>query len=333
MKPPRFWFREPDRPGLWPALLSPIAALYAAGTRRRLAKAARERVGVPVIAIGNVNMGGTGKTPTVIALVQALIEMGQRPAVVTRGYGGSITGPYRVNAAKDRAEAVGDEALLVSAFAPVFVSRDRTPGAKMAVAEGHDVIVLDDALQNPALHHDLTITVVDTEVGFGNGRVCPSGPLREPVAEALQRTDIVVAIGKSEEQGHLRGTWPILADKPMIGALLQPLETGFSWGGLRAYAFAGIGRPQKFFKSLKEAGAELIATRSFDDHAPLSLAVLKRMQAEAWAKAANLVTTEKDAARLPPEMRTEVMTFPVRLIFDDPERVNGSLSALFVKRR
>ena len=332
MKPPRFWFRSPTHPGIWPRVLAPFGALYAFGTQRRLDRGARAQQSVPVIAVGNVNLGGTGKTPTVIALIEYLATLGERPAVVTRGYGGSVIGPHRVDIKTDRAKEVGDEALLLASFAPVYVSPERVPGARLAIADGCSVIILDDALQNPALHHDLTITVMDAEIGFGNGRVAPAGPLREPVSKALARTDIVIAIGANTSIEAQVSQWPILKDHALLSAALHPLPTGFSWDGLRAYAFAGIGRPQKFFTSLKEVGAQLIVTRAFDDHEPYALALLKRMQAEAWAKDCNLVTTEKDAARLPPEMRAEVLTFPVRLVLEDPEPLLAALSALFVKR-
>ena len=193
MQPPRFW----NKPHSLPAIcLTPLSWAYGAATAMRLKCGARARVDVPVICVGNINMGGTGKTPTVIDLVMRLSAMGKKPCVVSRGYGGSLQGPVMVQP-MHTADDVGDEPVLLSGFGPVCVSRDRAVGAQMAIAQGADVIVLDDGLQNPALAYDLTITVVDRGVGFGNGRVFPAGPLRETVSRGLSRTDIVMAIGAS----------------------------------------------------------------------------------------------------------------------------------------
>ena len=178
MRAPVFWYRPP---GLASAVLAPLGALYAAGTARRLRNGPRERVGVPVICVGNINVGGTGKTPTAIALAQRLRDRGRAVHIVTRGHGGALDGPVLVEERKHRASETGDEALLLAAFAQTWVARDRLAGARAAVDAGADVILLDDGFQNPALAHDLSIVVVDAHRGFGNGRVLPAGPLREPV--------------------------------------------------------------------------------------------------------------------------------------------------------
>ncbi|MEM0976368.1 MAG: tetraacyldisaccharide 4'-kinase [Pseudomonadota bacterium] len=328
MKPPSFWNRPPSRPGLLSSLLLPAAAIWASVTRRQLREGPRERLGVPVIAVGNVNLGGTGKTPTVMALVKILQDMDVQAHVVSRGYGGSIDGPHRVNDRRDMATQVGDEPLLLSAFAPVWVAKNRAEGAKAARDAGADVIILDDGLQNAALHHDLTVTVFDAKVGFGNGRVCPAGPLREPVNDALGRTDILLGIGRQEDVDTVLRDWPALRNFPLLSGHLEPLSTGFAWSGVRAYAFAGIGRPQKFFESLRAAGVQLVQTRAFDDHEPYTLAILRRMQAEAWTKDCHLVTTEKDAARIPPDMRAEILTFPVRLTVSQDDILKTMLDGL-----
>jgi len=331
MQPPRFWNNPPKRPGIWAYLLSPLSMIWRAKTATRLSKGPRHKLDIPVIAVGNINLGGTGKTPSVIALVQMLQDMGRNPAVVSRGYGGQIQGPHQVDPNRDEAGDTGDEPLLIAAFAAVWVSKDRVAGARAAHAQGHDCVILDDALQNPDLSHDLTITVVDAKAGFGNGRVCPSGPLREPVETGLSRSDLVLSVGTAHQMDQLTQDWPALRARPLIRAVLAPLETGFDWAGMRVYAFAGIGRPAKFFQSLKQAGANLIVTRAFGDHAPYNPALLKRMQAEAWAQDCNLVTTEKDAVRLPQDMRHEVLTFPVRIQFEDETKVREALATLFAK--
>lgn len=317
MQPPRFWNRPHS---LATICLVPLSWAYGAATAWRLKRGARLRMDVPVICVGNINLGGTGKTPTVIDLMMRLTAMGKNPCVVSRGYGGTMQGPVMVTPAHT-ADDVGDEPVLLSGFGPVCVSRDRAVGARMAIANGADVIVLDDGLQNPALAYDLTITVVDRRVGFGNGRVFPAGPLRERVSVGLARTDIVLAIGAVGDVDT--------GDVPLMTGILEPLQTGMDWDGLHAYAFAGIGRPEKFFNTLKGLGAKVIETREFGDHQKIPEAMLKRLDADAWAKGAQLVTTEKDAARLPKAWQQKVLTLPVRLAIDDDAVLVARLKALF----
>ena len=323
MQAPRFWRKSRWHP--WALLLAPLGWLYGAATARRLKAGAWEKLPVPVICVGNINAGGTGKTPTVIALASLLAARGVAAHVVSRGYGGRVEGPLRVNEMEHLAEEVGDEPLLMAAFAPTWVAKDRALGAKAAIAAGAEVILLDDGFQNPALHKDLSIIVVDAAVGFGNGRVLPAGPLREPVAVGLKRGGAVVSIGAAKAQAALAAAWPEIAALPRLQAALKPLKMGMDWQGARVLAFAGIGRPEKFFKSLAQAGAEIVTQHSFADHAPYSTAVLQRLAKEAASLGAQLVTTEKDAARLPASFRPQVLAFPVRLEFEDEAALLGLL--------
>ena len=273
-----------------------------------------------MICVGNINMGGTGKTPVVIDLVMRLLEMGKKPIVVSRGYGGSHKGPVMVSP-KHTADDVGDEPILLTGFSEVCVSRNRKEGAQMAINHGADVIILDDGLQNPDLSYDLTITVVDQQVGFGNSRVFPSGPLRETVKNGLLRTDLIVALGGRDLSS--------INNVPCISGFLKPLETGMDWDGLRSYAFAGIGRPEKFFTTLKKLGAVIVATREFGDHQKIPESILKRLEAEASLSNSQLVTTEKDAARLPKNWQLKVLTLPVRLSLNEENKLNHLLNKLF----
>ncbi len=324
MQAPRFW-----RKGKWhplAVLLSPLGWLYGAATARRLRRGAWEKLSVPVICVGNINAGGTGKTPTVIALASLMAARGVAVHVVSRGYGGREAGPLRVDEMAHTADDVGDEPLLMAAFAPTWVARDRAAGARAAIAAGAEVIVLDDGFQNPALHKDLSLIVVDAAVGFGNGRVLPAGPLREPLKAGLKRGDALVTIGGPKAQARL----PDLG-LPRLQATLKPLQMGMDWQGARVLAFAGIGRPEKFFRSLSQEGAEIVAAHSFADHAPYSTAVLQRLAKEAAQKGAQLVTTEKDAARLPAHFRPQVLAFPVRLEFADVAVLETLLKCAGVK--
>ena len=329
MQPPGFWQRPRLRPGLVARLLAPVAAIWAIATARRVERPARCSAGVPVICVGNLTLGGAGKTPTVTALVERLAARGIAAHVLTRGHGGRLTGPIRVDLASHTADDVGDEPLLHAAIAPTWVSRDRCAGARAAVDAGAGAIVMDDGHQNPDLKKDLSIVVVDAETGFGNGRVVPAGPLREPVREGLARAGLVLGIGLEPSQRRLGQDWPEIADVPRISGTLVPLATGMQWQGLRCVAFAGIGRPEKFFASLRAVGADVAATHAFADHAVYPRAILDRLLSEAQRLGAQPVTTEKDAVRLPPDVRPKVLAFPVRLQIDDPAPLDAALDQLF----
>ncbi|MEP3344937.1 MAG: tetraacyldisaccharide 4'-kinase [Litoreibacter sp.] len=325
MQPPKFWHRPP---GLWSTLLSPLGAIYAAGTAQRLAKAKSIQLEIPVICVGNINAGGTGKTPTVVAIVQRLLALGHRPHIVSRGYGGSIKSATRVDERAHNSDDVGDEPLLLAAFAPTWVSPDRTIGAQLAASQGADVIVLDDGFQNPGLHKDLSLVVVDAARGFGNGKVLPAGPLREPVSVGMKRADFVLSIGPKRAQNHFIQTWGA-PSCPHLKGHLAPLQTGMDWQDSRVLAFAGIGYPQKFFSTLQELGANVVKSEALDDHQPLSKPLMLRLENEAKLLGAQLVTTEKDATRLPDEFRAKVLTIPVRLEIEDWSALDAALTKIF----
>lgn len=328
MRAPRFWSNPPRSPGWQARALAPLSWIWAAATARRLARGARYRPGVPVICVGNLTVGGTGKTPTTQELVERLIARGRAAHVISRGHGGRLPGPLRVDERAHTAADVGDEPLLLAPFAPVWIGADRAASARAAVAAGAEVLVMDDGFQNGDLAQDLAIVVVDAEYGFGNGRVLPAGPLREPVEAGMARAGLLLAIGPAPARAAFAAAWPEVARSPRLEGRLAPLVTGMPWGGLRALAFAGIGRPEKFFATLRAEGADIVATRAFDDHAPYDARILARLLAEAKALGARLVTTEKDAARLPPDFRREVLTLPVRLRLGDAAPLDAALARL-----
>ena len=315
MRAPGFWWRAPDRPGLLPRLLAPLGWIYAAGTARRLRQPGHVPQ-VPVICVGNLTAGGAGKTPTVIALIERLTARGRKVHVVSRGYGGRLEGPVRVEETRHRAEEVGDEPLLLSAFAPVWVAKDRAAGVRAAEAAGAEVILMDDGFQSPSVRPALSLVVVDAARGFGNGRCIPAGPLREPVATGLARADLVLTIGDEAAQSQFDAVWGT-PDLPRLRGWLQPLQMGMDWKGERVLAFAGIADPSRFFASLRAEGAELVRGEALGDHETLSETLLRRLEMEAAATGAQLVTTEKDAARLPPQWRAKVLTLVVRLQVED----------------
>ena len=314
MQAPKFWYRSRS----WQAiLLSPLGVLYAWATARRQKNARPTQIDIPVICIGNLNVGGTGKTPTTIAIAQMLTSRGIAVHIVSRGYGGSLQAVTQVDPRSHTADETGDEPLLMAAFAPTWVANERVEGARAAQNAGADVILLDDGFQDPSLTKDLAIVVVDAARGFGNGRCLPAGPLREPVHVGLKRADAVISIGEPEAQSQFRERSADQAGRiAHLTASLKPIEMGMPWAEGRYLAFAGIGDPEKFFATLRGLGAPLVRTVALDDHQKLARPMIQRLMKEAQSMNAQLVTTEKDAARLPADLRSGTLSLPVRLEFD-----------------
>ncbi|MFK7943437.1 MAG: tetraacyldisaccharide 4'-kinase [Paracoccaceae bacterium] len=328
MKAPGFWSNPPDRPGWQASALAPLAMIWKHVTARRIARGGAVEVGAPVLCIGNLTAGGTGKTPMVAALMARLSQQGIVAHVVSRGYGGTIAGPHLVDPLEDTAADVGDEPLMLAARGLVWVAKDRIAGAKAAVAGGAKLILLDDGFQNPGLHKDGAIVMIDAGAGFGNGHIIPAGPLREPIADGLARADLAVLIGADSEIAKVQQLWPALDALPNIEACLAPVQTGLPISGEDVIAFAGIGRPAKFFDTLRGMNANLIATHGFPDHHAYAPKIIRRLIAEARARDAMLVTTEKDAVRLPASLRPEVLTIQVDLEPADWAPIDALVSRL-----
>ncbi|MCW2237557.1 tetraacyldisaccharide 4'-kinase [Azospirillum canadense] len=328
MRTPAFWYRPagPTESALaW--ALSPIGSLYGLAGRLRMASRPPARVAVPVICVGNLVAGGAGKTPVCIALAEALKARGIEPAFLTRGHGGRERGPLLVDLGHHDAAGVGDEALLLAAHGPCWVARDRAAGAGAAVAAGARAIVMDDGFQNPALAKDLSLVVVDGAVGFGNGRLVPAGPLREPVARGLARADAVVVLGddKAGVAAQVSAARPL----PILHARLEPVPESRALAGRAVLAFAGIGRPEKFFATLESLGANVVDRVAFADHHPYRPEEVMALVDRAAMLGAVPVTTAKDAARLSDELRTLVRVVPVRAAWRDSALLDQLLDRLF----
>ena len=316
MRAPWWWARD----GLLPRLLDPFGRLYAMATARRV-KRPGWRAPVPVICIGNASAGGTGKTTVALDIAARLAARGATPGFLTRGYGGSGD-VRRVELRKDSAADVGDEPLLLAATAPTYIGADRVASAQLAVDWGARSLVMDDGLQNPGLIKDLSFLVIDGAAGFGNGRVIPAGPLREPAAVAAARCQAAIIIGEDVHNVAAHLTIPVLRAR-----LRSPEEVK----GRRLYAFAGIGRPEKFFAGLTDAGAELAGTRGFPDHHRYTTREFEAVLAEASRRGAEAATTPKDAARLTQAQRARVRVVGVSLDWQDPAGLDALLA--FVVRR
>ena len=321
MREPASWWQ----PGGGSALsaLSPLAGIYGAVAWLRL-RASGARVGLPVICLGNLTLGGTGKTPAALAVGRVLLAAHERPFFLSRGYGGRLKGPIRVNLTIERASDVGDEPILLARLAPTIVARNRVAGAELARAAGANVIVMDDGFQNPALAKDLSILLIEGPRAIGNGRIFPAGPLRAPLGPQLARAQALIVVGPPH------GAAAVVAAAKRRGvaifhARLEPdANTVAALGARKVLAFAGIGNPEKFFATLTEAGIVIGARVAFPDHHRYTkdeaTALLKRAETESLV----LMTTEKDLARLVGEPRlaglaARATALPVRLVIDEQD--------------
>ena len=316
MREPGFWYAPPS---LCAVLLAPFGMLYGTIAGTRIARQG-ERAGVPVICVGNYHLGGAGKTPTTLRLAQMLRDLDETPFVVSRGYGGSLTGPVRV--ADHHAAEVGDEPAMMARHVPVIVARDRVAGAELARREGASVILLDDGFQNPALDKDASVIVIDAVRGLGNGFVFPAGPLRAPLAEQIARTNALVVIGEGNAANDVAHGVVQRGGLVLRAAFVPDESVVAQLRGQRVLAFAGIGDPARFFATLQAHGIEVASQQTFADHHPFTLAEMEVLANEAQANALTLVTTEKDFARIEgdPALAVHVariVPFPVTLRIDD----------------
>jgi tetraacyldisaccharide 4'-kinase len=336
MREPGFWHRPPS----WISyLLSPLGAVYGAIAALRMQRQGLD-AGIPVVCVGNYHMGGAGKTPTVLALTRILRDLGETPVVLSRGYGGRLHGPVMVDPRRHAAADVGDEPLMLSMAVPVAVARDRVDGVALAKSQGASVILMDDGFQNPAVKKDAALIVIDSDRGVGNGQVFPAGPLRAPLGLQLDRTDALIVVGEGTAAGPIAAAVASRPGRPVLSAHLEPDPAALAaLAGKRVLAFAGIGDPARFFRTLRSGGIDVVRERAFADHHPFSEGDIDALIAEAKRDGLTLVTTEKDLVRLRhkgellPEARA-MLTLPVTLVFADEKTLRGFLrERLFAARQ
>ena len=318
MREPAFW----HAPSSWKShLLRPLGALYGAIAAQRLRRTGFD-AGVPVLCVGNYHVGGAGKTPTVLALAKILRELEETPVVLSRGYGGRLRGPVMVDPARHSAADVGDEPLMLSAYLPVAVSRDRINGVALARSQRASVILMDDGFQNPSIAKDASLIVIDSDRGLGNGLVFPAGPLRAPLKPQLARTDALIVVGAGAASAVVADA-AAAREALVLSAHLEPDAASLAAvKARRVFAFAGIGDPQRFFRTLRGAGIEVARERSFADHHRFSVGEIESLLTNAKAEGLMLVTTEKDFARLRggsemPALMRDIVPFKVALKFAD----------------
>ncbi|WP_298255474.1 tetraacyldisaccharide 4'-kinase [Bradyrhizobium sp.] len=334
MREPAFWYRPRS---LMSLLLSPLAAVYGGIAGHRLQNKGFD-AGIPVFCVGNYHLGGAGKTPAVLALVSLLRDLGETPVVLSRGYGGRLRGPVMVDPERHLASDVGDEPLMLARSVPVSVARERIDGLALTKSQGATVIVMDDGFQNPAIAKDVSLIVIDANRGLGNAKVFPAGPLRAPLPPQIDRTDALIVVGEGSAANPVAA---IVAaqDKPVLKANVRANDaTLSSLRGQRVLAFAGIGDPDRFFRTLRGYGVEVVRERAFADHHPFAQSEIEPLVLEAKRNGWTVVTTEKDLARLGvggklPPWAEGVLPFPVKLEFDSASALRKFVSDRLFRAR
>lgn len=326
MKSPAFWYRPF---GFFSALLSPLGIFYWMSIliHQRLRKS--QGVDVPVICVGNVTVGGAGKTPCVITMARLLKQKGYQVHILTRGYRGRLKGPVQVDLGRHTAVDVGDEPLILAQTAPTWVAHNRYHGAKAAQSTGADIILMDDGLQNNDLRKDFNILVVDQSLGFGNGALLPSGPLREPMNDGLNKAHVVFMIDQKSQHASTKLLTRLRDKQSIYRVLTQPLPADLKpLMHQRVFAFSGIAHPHKFYETLKDKGINIRGTRDFPDHHYFTEKELQALLNESMAVSAVLVTTEKDWVRLAPQWHQRIHCVRLENIIERAEDLFSQLTPL-----
>ncbi len=318
---PSFWYQK--KSGIMSTALTPISWIYHGFSHRRIHKKPRYKSKLPVICVGNLTAGGSGKTPVVTSLCKLLQQAGKNPNILSRGYGAKLKNMTKVNQEIHTAKEVGDEPYMHAKDFDCWISADRVRGAKMIETDPKvDVIVMDDGFQNPYLYKNLNIVVVDGVVGFGNEQLIPAGPLREPIENGIKRADALIIIG--DDRHYLTERFSYLL--PVFQAHLIPDFETHTWKGKKVIGFTGIGRPEKFRNTLLSIGVKLKEFVPFADHHFFSLSDINRLLNLAKKHGAKLVTTEKDWGRLPLSFQDTIAAIPIKVKWKNEKALHEFLT-------
>ncbi len=309
MMTPLFWKTRSTRA----KMLLPLSLVYEACYLLKRAFTVQVKLPVPVVCIGNVTAGGSGKTPLALHIGALLKEKNVTAFYVSRGYGSAITTPVLVNAEKHRSYEVGDEPLLLAQILPTVVGKDRLQAANYAIANGAKLLIFDDGFQNKKIFKDFSFLVVDGTVGFGNGFLLPAGPLRERFVMAVKRAHSVIVINPAATLPSVPKDTPLLLARTQVVGLAERLR------GQKVVAFCGIAFPEKFQSTLSALGARIVAFKSFADHAHYRHETLLPLAHIASNEKAYLVTTRKDFVRLPRGFKDKVVVVDIELSFRNPD--------------
>ncbi len=320
LRTPKFWYSKKKYAAFVARTLTPISLIWEFFSTRKISRGKNEKFNIPIICVGNINIGGSGKTPTTIALAKTFLEQNIDVHIVSKGYKGKLKGPKKVSA-NDQSCDVGDEPILMSSFAPVWIAKNRRSAVIEAIADGAELLIFDDGFQDTSIKKTVSIITVDSKLAFGNCRVLPSGPLRETIYQGLNRADILLITGTKVNQDSFPKAIPLPSSLKVFHGEINVVKTGIKLDQGKFIAVAGIANPEKFFDSIEAAGGKILKRVELSDHAPFSLGLINRLKKLSLELDAQIITTEKDSVRIPQAERQNFISLPVRLSFLEEEEL------------
>ncbi len=327
LKAPKFWFSEKKLALFFANILFPLSVIWKFFSTRRIMNGKYEEFTIPIICVGNINIGGSGKTPTTIALAKIFLENKTKVHIISKGYKGIIKGPKKVTETDD-AYHVGDEPVLMSKFAPVWVAKNRKNAIIAAIEDGAELLILDDGFQDPSIKKTFSIITVDAEIAFGNRKILPSGPLREPISAALSRADVLLVIGRKHQRERFIKSIKVPKELNVFGAEMQVVKSGIYLDKARFVAVAGIAHPEKFFNSIQKFGGKITKKFSLPDHENYTPRLLRKLKKASLNNNAQLITTEKDFVRIPKNERHNFIFLPIKLKFSEELELINSIKSV-----
>ena len=327
LKAPKFWFSEKNLAVFFAKILFPLSVIWEFFSKRRILNGKYEEFTIPIICVGNINIGGSGKTPATIALAKIFLENKTKVHIISKGYKGKIKGPKKVSETDD-AYGVGDEPILMSKVAPVWVAKQRRNAIIAAIEDGAELLILDDGFQDTSIKKTLSIITVDAEIGFGNRKILPSGPLREPIPNALSRSDVLLVIGRKHQRERFMKSIDFPNELSVFGAEMKVVKSDIHLDKTKFVAVAGIGHPEKFFNSIEKFGGEITKKFSLPDHENYTPHLLRKLKKASLSNNAKLITTEKDFVRIPQNERHNFIFLPIKLKFSEELELINSIKSV-----